>query len=69
MENRELRWIGLGLGSPKTLFSAKETMVFGLFLAISHYSGVSPGSPIGPYWPLLAHVGPAAVAKPLDNDS
>ena len=24
MENRDLGWIGLGLGSPKTLFSAKK---------------------------------------------
>ena len=36
------------------------------FPILSYYLGVPPGSPIGPYWLLLAHVGPAAVAKPLD---
>ena len=35
MENRNLGWIGLGLGNPKTLFSAK-TCFFFIFLAISH---------------------------------
>ena len=50
MENRDLGWTGLGLGSPKTLFSVKKNIVFELFLGISHYLGVSPGPPIGPYW-------------------
>ena len=31
MENRGLRWIGLGLGSPKTLFSAKKLGFLGYF--------------------------------------
>ena len=31
MENRDLGWIGLGLGSPKTLFSAKKPWFFGYF--------------------------------------
>ena len=78
MENRDLGWTGLGLGSPKTLFSANKSkflgyfwpfpfiwgfplgslwglfgvLPLGSFFAISHYLGVSPGSPIGPYWPL-----------------
>ena len=53
MENRDLGWTGLGLGSPKTLFSAKKHS-FLLFLAISHYLGVSPGPPCGA---LLAPIG------------
>ena len=28
------------------------------FPIISYYLGVPPGSPIGPYWPLLAPIGP-----------
>ena len=31
MENRDLRWIGLGLGSPKTLFSARKPWFLGHF--------------------------------------
>ena len=31
MENRDLGWIGLGLGNPKTLFSAKNTVFWAIF--------------------------------------
>ena len=41
MENRDLGWIGLGLGTPKTLFSAKKRR-FSCILATSHYLGVPP---------------------------
>ena len=35
MENRELGWIALGLGSPKTLFSVKKSKFLGYFWPFS----------------------------------
>ena len=64
MENRDLGWIDLGLGNPKTVFSAKNIgfcTIFGNFPLFG-------GFPWVPYWALLAPLGPAAGAKPLDLD-
>ena len=60
MENRGLGWINLGLGSPKTVFSAKKPWFLDQFWAISHYLGVPPGVP--PSF-LLAPLGHLTVAK------
>ena len=51
MENRDLGWTGLGLGSPKTLFSAKKHR----FLSIVWPFPIIWGFPLGP---LLAPIGP-----------
>ena len=51
MENRDLGWTGLGLGSPKTLFSAKKPWFFGHFWPFP----IIWGFPLGP---LLAPIGP-----------
>ena len=54
MENRGLRWIALGLGSPKTLFSAKKSKFLGHFWPFPIIWGFPLGpllAPIGPYWP------------------
>ena len=50
MENRDLGWTGLGLGSPKTLFSAKKHSFWIIFGHFPLYGGF----PWVPYWPLLA---------------
>ena len=50
MENRGLRWIALGLGSPKTLFSAKKPWFSDYFWQFP----IIWGFPLGP---LLAPIG------------
>ena len=57
MENRDLGWTGLGLGSPKTLFSAKKTWFLGYFWPYPIIWGFPLGPPVGPYWLLLAPIG------------
>ena len=52
MENRDLGWTGLGLGNPKTLFSAKKHRFLVHFLQFPIIWGFPLGPPIGPYWPL-----------------
>ena len=51
MENRDLGWIDLGLGSPKTLFSAKKPWFLGYFWPFP----IIWGFPLGP---LLVPIGP-----------
>ena len=51
MENRDLGWTGLGLGSPKTLFSVKKPFFFAIFGHFPLYGDFPWGVP---YWPLLA---------------
>ena len=51
MENRDLGWTGLGLGSPKTLFSVKKHC----FLSYFWQFPIIWGFPLGP---LLAPIGP-----------
>ena len=54
MENRDLGWTGLGLGSPKTLFSAKKPWFLGHFWPFPIFGGF----PWAPYGPLLVPIGP-----------
>ena len=56
MENRDLGWTGLGLGSPKTLFSVKKLEFFCYFWPYPIIWGFPLGPPVGPYWLLLAPV-------------
>ena len=45
MENRDLGWIGLGLGSPKTLFSVKKHWFLDYFWPFSIIWGFPLGGP------------------------
>ena len=57
MENRGLRWIALGLGSPKTLFSVKKPWFLSYFWQFPIIWGFPLGPPVGPYWLLSAPIG------------
>ena len=50
MENRDLGWIGLGLGSPKAMFSPKN-IGFGIIFGNVPLFGVPPGGV--PSWLML----------------
>ena len=68
MENRDLRWIGLGLGSPTTLFSPKKVWFLGYFWPFSIIWGFPPGGPILAYVALcMKFVGCIEAAK-IEND-
>ena len=71
MENRDLGWTGIGLGSPKTLFSAKKPWFLGNFWPYPIIWGFPLGPPVGPYWLLLAHaqrvVGQCCRLRALDG--
>ena len=54
MENRGHGWTGLGLGSPKTVFSAQKPC----FLSHFGHFPLFGGFPWVPYWALLAPIGP-----------
>ena len=54
MENRDLGWTGIGLGSPKTLFSAKKPWFFGYFWPFPIIWGFPLGCPPVSYGPLWA---------------
>ena len=49
MENHDLGWTGLGLGSPKTLFSAKKHWFLGHFWPFP----IIWGFPLGSLWGLF----------------
>ncbi len=57
---------GLAWEVQKRYFRPKNLGFWVIFCHFPLFGGF-PGSPIGLYWALLAHVGPAAVAKPLDK--
>ena len=54
MENCDLGWTGLGLGSPKTLFSAKKSKFLVYFWPFPIIWGFPLGCPPASYWPLWA---------------
>ena len=56
MENRDLGWTGLGLGSPKTVFSAKKHCFFDYFWPYPIIWGFPLGPPVGLYWLLLTPI-------------